>query len=77
MMVDKTPPCVLVHGGIYPAIEFLEQETLEDVEANDKVDDEDDANDQGSERSELRNRLKLYMSNMGSFDRDGSPIDLR
>ena len=52
-MVDKASPGVLIHGDVNFAIEFLQQEAFEDAEANEKVENEYDANDQSTEWSQL------------------------
>jgi len=68
MMIDETSPCCLVHRCVYLAINLLEQETFENVEADYKVVDEDDADDQGTKGCQLGNGLQWYSVSMRPFE---------
>lgn len=57
MVVHETSPCCLIHLCVDFAIGLLQQEAFEDVEPDDKVVDEDDTDDQGTEGCQPRNRL--------------------
>lgn len=57
MMIDETSPGCLVHRCVYLAIDLLEQEAFENVEADYEVVDEDDADDQGTKGCQLGNGL--------------------
>ncbi len=57
MMIDETSPSCLVHRCVYLAIDLLEQEAFENIEADCEVVDEDDADDQGTKGCQLGNGL--------------------
>ena len=57
MVVDESSPCCLVHLRVDLAIRLPQQEAFEDVKPDDKVVDEDDTDDQGTEGCQSRNGL--------------------
>lgn len=64
VMVDEASPCRVVHTGVDGAIEPFEKESLEDVEADEEVENEDYAYDKGTERSELGDGLERNLGDM-------------
>jgi hypothetical protein len=51
MMIDKTPPRVIIHRCVNLAIAPFEEEAFEDVEAYDEVIHKDNADNEGAEGS--------------------------
>lgn len=61
MVIDKSSSGTFVHLGVNLSIQFLQQESLQEVEANQEVDNENDAYYQGTERSKGGDRLERNM----------------
>lgn len=61
MVIYEPSPCHIVHLGADLAIDFSEQEALDDIVTYEEVIDEDNANNQRAERGKTRDRLERYM----------------
>lgn len=83
VMIDEATAILLVHVGEDWAIEPLDQEALEDVEADEEEDDEDDRDDQGGEWGELGDLLERFLfqilASMASsqVDHDGRSVNVQ
>jgi hypothetical protein len=76
VVVDEASSRDLIHIGVYFAIKLLKEECFQDIEANEEVDDENNADNESAERCEDRDRLERYTVNMrtlfeGSTGDDG------
>ena len=67
VVVDEASSRGLVHAGVYFAIDFLQQEAFEDIEADGEVENEDNADNEGAERCKNGDRLERYAINVRAF----------
>ena len=75
MVVDEASSRDLVHIGVYFAIELFKEEAFQDIEANEEVDDENNADNESAERCEDRDRLEGYTANMRTLFESGTGDD--
>ncbi len=67
VVVDEASPRRLVHICVYFSIEPFQEKAFEHVEADSKVDYEDDADYQGAERGQNGDGLERHMHNVRAF----------
>lgn len=69
MVVDESPACPLVHCGVYMAIDLPQEEAFQNVEANEKVIDANDTQNESTEGGKTRYGLQGNLRDMRAVSR--------
>jgi len=64
VVIYEPSPFRLIHLAVDLAIGLWEEETFKEIETDEEVIDEDDANNERAERGKTRDRLQRYMRNV-------------